>query len=681
MGKKIHQIPTTGDVTDLNNSTYIAVDSSGNGTKKLPANLLAAKSVQDNLSGSIAPLFSESKSYAVGDPVMDADGKLYRCTVAHAAGAWNSDHFTLDTATKRIKDLATTKYKGFMALDDTDGTGKFPIDNLIGSIAPTFIPSDEPNPTTTVAGYLYMHNGSLYVAKESGYQGPWDANKFKKIPISGFCLKSLSNIQDTSVYSSFDDLPKNSVCLISTTLTNKPQNGAGVCFTYGAEDTNYMLTQLFYSTMSTFFVRKLLNGTWSDWTEIPTLADGESNYKQIKKIDNTSSITDFNNVPVGTVSMISKVLSNAPTNNNSGILYCASAGDSSYIVSQIYFSTKHNVFVRDRNNGVWSDWLQIPTFAAGSENYVKQIKNIDNTSSITDFNNIPVGTISLISKVLSNAPTNNNSGVLCCFSSGSTSTYEAQLYFSTKNNVFYRIKNNNVWSDWGKLFVGEPYKEHLALSMFQSLAVIGDSFASGYVFTDDEHYTQNYAKSWPQQLGRKFGMNVKNFSYGGAWFGTWMTNSTYGLPALLADETYELYIIAMGINDSDSVHYVDLGTTADCTNDPENNPNTFYGNLAHTVWAIQNKNPKARIILAQLIGSSQRIRDHRDAIAYVADLYSVPCMDLMEADYANDPLYTNMIGSHPTALGISSMAAGISKLIEKTMADNSSYFETFNGVS
>ena len=81
MGKKIHQIPNTGTVADLNNSTYIAVDSSANGTKKLPANLLATKSVQDNLSGSIAPLFSESKSYAVGDPVMDSDGKLYRCTV------------------------------------------------------------------------------------------------------------------------------------------------------------------------------------------------------------------------------------------------------------------------------------------------------------------------------------------------------------------------------------------------------------------------------------------------------------------------------------------------------------------------------------------------------------------------------------------------------------------------
>lgn len=547
---------------------------------------------------------------------------------------------------------------------------------LAGSLAPAFVP----NSTNAIAGMPYVYDGKLYVAKED-YSGAWDSSKFEGLPVSAICLKSLPNIQNTSVYSSFDNLPKNSVCLISTTLTNKPKNGAGVCFTYGAEDTNYMLTQLFFSTASTFFVRKLFNGTWSDWTEIPTLVDGESNYKQLKNIDNLSSITDFNDVPVGTVSMISKVLSNAPTNNNSGILYCASAGNSSYIISQLYFSTKHNVFVRDRNNGVWSDWLQIPTFTAGSENYVKQLKNIDNTSSITDFNDVPVGTISLISKALSNAPANNNSGILCCFSSGSTSVYESQLYFSTKNNVFFRNKNNNVWGDWGQLFVGEPYKERLALSMFQSLAVIGDSFASGYVFTDSEHYTLNYAKSWPQQLGRKFGMTVKNFSYGGAWFGTWMSNSTYGLPALLADETYELYVIAMGINDSDSVHYVDLGTTADCTNDPENNPNTFYGNLAHTVWAIQNKNSKARIILAQLIGTSQRVRDHRDAIAYVADLYGVPCMDLMDADYANDPLYTSMIGSHPTALGISCMAASISKLIEKTMADNSSYFETFNGVS
>lgn len=49
---------------------------------------------------------------------------------------------------------------------------------LAGRIAPPFIPSSEPNSTTTVAGRPYIYNGVQYVAKVDGYQGPWDASKF-----------------------------------------------------------------------------------------------------------------------------------------------------------------------------------------------------------------------------------------------------------------------------------------------------------------------------------------------------------------------------------------------------------------------------------------------------------------------------------------------------------------------
>jgi hypothetical protein len=42
----------------------------------------------------IAPAFSETTAYAVGDYVTK-DGKLYKCTAAHSAGAWNASHFTV----------------------------------------------------------------------------------------------------------------------------------------------------------------------------------------------------------------------------------------------------------------------------------------------------------------------------------------------------------------------------------------------------------------------------------------------------------------------------------------------------------------------------------------------------------------------------------------------------------
>ncbi len=45
---------------------------------------------------SLAPAFSTSTAYAVGNFVM-YQNKLYRCIIAHSAGAWNTSHFSLAT--------------------------------------------------------------------------------------------------------------------------------------------------------------------------------------------------------------------------------------------------------------------------------------------------------------------------------------------------------------------------------------------------------------------------------------------------------------------------------------------------------------------------------------------------------------------------------------------------------
>lgn len=78
----------------------------------------------------------------------------------------------------RGKDLANEKYTGKVWADDANGTGYFLIQNVLGNFAEKFVPSTESNPTTTVAGKAYMYKDLLYVAKVSGYQGPWDASKF-----------------------------------------------------------------------------------------------------------------------------------------------------------------------------------------------------------------------------------------------------------------------------------------------------------------------------------------------------------------------------------------------------------------------------------------------------------------------------------------------------------------------
>ena len=92
----------------------------------------------------------------------------------------------------RIMDLPNTKYKGFMMLDDGDGSGKMDVDTIFNNFAGTFVP----NSTNAIAGKLYMYNGVLYRAKEN-YNGPWDSNKFKVSPLNSI-LEVLENSQATT---------------------------------------------------------------------------------------------------------------------------------------------------------------------------------------------------------------------------------------------------------------------------------------------------------------------------------------------------------------------------------------------------------------------------------------------------------------------------------------------------
>lgn len=75
-------------------------------------------------------------------------------------------------AKKRVKDFPL-KYTGGLWADDDNGTGKFPIDNLIGSIAPIFEPTrTSENPYK--AGQSVTYEGKTYTFKVDHY-GAWSA--------------------------------------------------------------------------------------------------------------------------------------------------------------------------------------------------------------------------------------------------------------------------------------------------------------------------------------------------------------------------------------------------------------------------------------------------------------------------------------------------------------------------
>ena len=87
-------------------------------------------------------------------------------------------------ANKRIKDLATDKFKGYLALDDNEGTGKFPINYLITSLAAIFDPTRDSDHAYAV-GDIVMYCGKLFRCNTTHY-GPMVDAHFTDMDLNGF---------------------------------------------------------------------------------------------------------------------------------------------------------------------------------------------------------------------------------------------------------------------------------------------------------------------------------------------------------------------------------------------------------------------------------------------------------------------------------------------------------------
>ena len=74
-----------------------------------PPNISIVRLTTDLSLYAIAPAFSGSTSYSVGDYCI-YQGLLYKCIVNHPAGTWNALHFTQTTVAAVLKELETRLY-------------------------------------------------------------------------------------------------------------------------------------------------------------------------------------------------------------------------------------------------------------------------------------------------------------------------------------------------------------------------------------------------------------------------------------------------------------------------------------------------------------------------------------------------------------------------------------------
>lgn len=249
---------------------------------------------------------------------------------------------------------------------------------------------------------------------------------------------------------------------------------------------------------------------------------------------------------------------------------------------------------------------------------------------------------------------------------------QKQYSFEILQNGLY-VLSTDISTEYSPIFVTKNKEETLAdISMFSSIGVIGDSYASGELVFDNNH-TDHYEISWGQILGRKNGVKVTNFSKGGLTTQTWLTNE-HGLSLLNSSDICDLYILVLGINDYFIGKEAYLGTTSDISTQSD----TFYGNYSKIINAIKSKAPGSKIVISTIAYKSDLTDKYNDAIRKLATHFGIPVIDQQSEPFFSSDYYLNhMKGGHPTGPVYSGMAKAMQNLIEESMSDNLSYFETF----
>ena len=220
------------------------------------------------------------------------------------------------------------------------------------------------------------------------------------------------------------------------------------------------------------------------------------------------------------------------------------------------------------------------------------------------------------------------------------------------------------------------------LGMFRKIGVCGDSYSAvrlGY--------------SWGQVLASELGVNVLNFAKSGDNSAMWIADTEHGLPLVLSSEKCDLYWIALGINDADTIvsNPSYLGSAADLSGgDYTQYPNTFWGNLGRIIESIQAYVPNAKIVMFKPIFGKvstalaptnvTNLPAIRNTIGEIAAYYNIPVIDSLDdifyrsPDYADHMDYDISAGNHPSILLYPGIAHANMRLFSRCVAEYDSYF-------
>lgn len=399
------------------------------------------------------------------------------------------------------------------------------------------------------------------------------------------------------------------------------------------------------------------------------------------------------------VTLAGAVVTNAPGQSGTMLTYQHGQTAQSGVV-QIFVRNTGLTYVRIKWGTAWTEWqnfstVQIDTSVTTSgkaadagtvrRDAVMASGSVMDASIYTSVDDFPRNSIMMVStSAINNRPGNRGNFTIVTLSPYENTSLTASLQIAISNIgvPYMRVKWGSGWTNWVTL--PSTYDEDIAsvksaatpytsVALFQRIGVIGDSFASGEICVDG-HYTDYYNRSWGQIMARRNGITCTNYSRGGLSTRTWLTDAK-GLTLLNATTADELYLIALGINDAGlGSDYV--GTSADIGTDND----TFYGNYAKIINAVQAHAPDAKIVLLGMANpSSTTVKQTiNDAISTIATYYSIPFIDQTQDDFFTSDFYlNNMVLGHPVGVVYAGMATAIERLLSQCMIDNLTYFKDF----
>lgn len=247
---------------------------------------------------------------------------------------------------------------------------------------------------------------------------------------------------------------------------------------------------------------------------------------------NSVQVNSAYNVKLNTLIIVSN---HVPENYFTGTIYVT--GDATGNVQQLALSDENKLYVRVKNDNVWSDWHKIAFNEAYNALYSTDLNTTSEINIAFEYNQ---------SGVQSNhVPYIYFQG---CVLSIKGTNYGGQIAVSKTGGVYIRPKSDGTWGNWEELakksVVDALVTDYEILSEFDNISCLGDSLTYGTVYYGAGSDFRRAKKPYPEVLAVRTGATVENISEGGITASQFVTKYINGV----TQKTNHLCIIYLGTN-------------------------------------------------------------------------------------------------------------------------------------